>query len=401
MPSSKSIAIDLRSLNYPVRTGINVYCLCFLRELSLIKQEFPWLQVTAIGLQPERLHQLQLEFPWLANLFTNLQTLSEYTGLPKLANRWYNAMMLLTSRFFRKSRFSHLPKFDYMFLLQPKPLWLHPETKQVCVFHDLWSVAKPETTVWANRWFTSRPVYQQIVNTSDQVWAVSWSTARDLVKFLHVPETKVKLVYSARPDLESVSFESDTITLPSKFLKREYILALSGIEKRKNWHNLLLAYKVLIAQQLTTVPLVLAGRIVDAAYYRELRTLVQKLGLQKQVIWLIDPTEKQKAELLKNCLFLAYPSIYEGFGFPILEAFYYGKAVLTSRISSMPEIAKDAAVYVNPLNYLDIARGLQILLYNQSLRSQLEKNSVKNLAQFNWLELRLAILKTLKLVENS
>ena len=65
----------------------------------------------------------------------------------------------------------------------------------------------------------------------------------------------------------------------------------------------------------------------------------------------------------------------------------------------MPEIAKDAAVYVNPLNYLDIARGLHILLHNHSLRSQLEKNSVKNLAQFSWTELRLAILRTLELVE--
>jgi len=71
--------------------------------------------------------------------------------------------------------------------------------------------------------------------------------------------------------------------------------------------------------------------------------------------------------------------------------------VLTSRVSSMPEIAKDAAVYVNPLNYLDIARGLQILLHNQSLRSTLENNTAKNLAQFSWQELRLAILRVLNL----
>ena len=180
-------------------------------------------------------------------------------------------------------------------------------------------------------------------------------------------------------------------------MPESYILALSGIEKRKNWHNLLLAYKVLITQQLTTIPLVLAGRIVDLNYYQELQNLVRQLNLDKQVQWVIDPDENQKAQLLQNCLFLAYPSFYEGFGFPILEAFYYGKTVLTSRISSMPEIAKDAAVYVNPLNYLDIARGLQILLHNQSLRTTLENNTAKNLAQFSWQELRLAILRVLNL----
>jgi len=396
MPVSQSIAIDLRGLNYQVRTGVNIYCLCFLRELSKIKQDFPNLQITGIGLQPAILQQLEAEFSWLSGLFTSLLSLPEYTGLPFSQNRWHNLTMLLVSLLFGKLRFAYLPKFDYLFLPQAKPLWLHPNTKQICVFHDLWSVIKPETTVWSNRWFTNRSIYQLIATNSYQIWAVSWSTARDLWQFLSIPETKIKLVYSARPDLECTFEQTQTGTTTDN-LPESYILALSGIEKRKNWHNLLLAYKVLLVQQLTTVPLVLAGRIVDLNYYQELRNLVQQLNLDKQVQWVIDPDEKQKAQLLQNCLFLAYPSIYEGFGFPILEAFYYGKTVLTSRISSMPEIAKDAAVYVNPLNYLDIARGLQILLHNQSLRTTLENNTAKNLAQFSWQELRLAILRVLNL----
>jgi glycosyltransferase involved in cell wall biosynthesis len=100
--------------------------------------------------------------------------------------------------------------------------------------------------------------------------------------------------------------------------------------------------------------------------------------------------------LLQNCLFLAYPSFYEGFGFPILEAQRHSKIVLTSRVSSMPEIGKDACLYINPFDYKDIANGFLILTKDPVFAQSLTDNIPKNANSYGWEELQNGLEKILK-----
>ncbi len=387
------IAIDLRSLNHPLRTGINVYCLCFLKQIAKIKNNNPRLEITAIGVTPKIVNNLIKEFPWLSGVFDEVLTLQQYTQLP-FTNKLCNAFMLVLSWFFGVYNLSRIPAFDYLFLIQPKILWKNPATQQICIFHDLWAVLKPSTTTFFNRVFNNKNIYKKIATQSTENWVVSLSTSVDIAKFLEVPQAKIKLVYSARPDLQPTTNLKENIQDLEKSLPKKYILALSGIEKRKNWHNLILGYKIFADQNQHKIPLILAGSVVDQSYYQELKAQIRQLDIAN-IIWIISPTQTQKEILLKHCLFLAYPSFYEGFGFPILEAFYHQKPVLTSRISSMPEIAKDSAIYVNPFNHLDIARGLQIMVHNHQLRNELKKNTAKNLNNFDWTELNKAIQEVL------
>jgi len=94
--------------------------------------------------------------------------------------------------------------------------------------------------------------------------------------------------------------------------------------------------------------------------------------------------EDEKAYLYNNCSLFAFPSLYEGFGFPLLEAFSYEKPVLTSHVSCLPEIAKDAACYTNPFDPEDIAHGLEKIINDKAYAKKLVEAGKKRLAYFSW-----------------
>jgi glycosyltransferase involved in cell wall biosynthesis len=422
----KRVAIDLRALNYPIVTGINVYCLHFLQEALALKRKTDQISFVGLGLAKDRLAILSQNPNFPADLFDEHLSLPDYLKTPLKNLKLQNIGMAWFSYWLGLYNFTQLPKFDYLFLIQPKPLWKHPQTRQVTIFHDIYSTLESKVTNVFNRFYVSRKLYQLLASQSQEIWSVSLSTAVDLERFLQVPGNKIKLVYPGRPQLDTpknllVSGEpgsrqtsnnsqrqhefsdsiaskrildtdqdhgSDRLKLPAK-----YVLALSGVERRKNWHNLLLAHNYLQNSKNLDYTLVLAGRVVDRGYYVELLRLIEKLQIPR-VVWQLDPDENQKLELISRSLFLAYPSFYEGFGFPVLEAFAQGKTILTSRVSSLPEIGRGAALYVNPLNYLDLARGLETLLTNSQLTQRLEESAVKALAKHaDWREIRQRLAK--------
>ncbi len=380
-----NLAVDLRPLNYPVFTGVNIYVIHFLYQLKLIKENYPKVRVTAIGLKEIRKQVVEEDFPFLRQLFDEYVSLSVYLRLRFISLRLLNVCMGLFTNLFGWYSYSLIKKYDYLFLLQPKPLWKNPKTRQICVFHDIYGVLEPSATNVFNRLYVSTKVVKTVAKESHRIWSVSLSTAWDLTKFLKVAESKIKLIYSAKPFLKPLAQTKPNEPNPTK-LPNNFVLALSGIEKRKNWHNLLLAHNHLQKSGVNDYSLVLAGRIVDQKYFEYLQKLVTRLKIPK-VKFMLSPSENQKNDLIARSLFMVYPSFYEGFGFPILEAFANNKVVLTSRVSSMPEIGNNSCLYINPLNYLDIARGLGILLTDKEFKQSLEINIKKNLNKFSWDEL--------------
>ncbi|HPU94825.1 MAG TPA: glycosyltransferase, partial [Candidatus Gracilibacteria bacterium] len=111
---------------------------------------------------------------------------------------------------------------------------------------------------------------------------------------------------------------------------------------------------------------------------------VKKLNLEEKVIMPGYIEEIEKTYLYENCSLFAFPSLYEGFGFPILEAFSFNKPVLTSHVSCLPEVAGEAACYVDPFDPEDIARGLEKIISDKDYSKKLIDGGKERLNHFSW-----------------
>ena len=397
-----TILVDCRCLNYPYFTGINAYTIRLLHTLYQIKEKSNSnLHITALGIKVNAWQKLVDRFEFVVKLFDEQLTMQEYLSDYTWTNRVkpvFKAKVMeleiLVRKATKKNLFSDLvPCFNFIICPQPRILPIHHNSKLITVFHDIYAILTG-TSKFPQNIIYSRNNCQKIINTSQVIITNSICTANDLVQTFQNCQTKIQTIYPALPNLREIETnkeshqktqETNQKTQQNK-PKPNYILALSGFEQRKNWKNLVLAHHYLNQNYNWSTQLVLAGSIVDKNYHRDLQKLIQKYKIQN-IIWAIEPTENEKNILLKNCLFLAYPSFYEGFGFPILEAQQHNKIVLTSRVSSMPEIGKDSCLYINPFDYIDIANGFLILTKDPRFVAQLEQNIHTNKVQYSWNEL--------------
>jgi len=148
----------------------------------------------------------------------------------------------------------------------------------------------------------------------------------------------------------------DNLKGKSRIFKRikpgEFWLAVGALEPRKNLRRLLDAFTIYKGQATIQYPLVLAGG--KGWLEDELEEFIHELGLSNNVQMLGYVPDEELAWLYRNCFSFVYPSLYEGFGLPVLEAMGLGAAVITSNATSLPEVAGDAAHYVNPFDERDI-----------------------------------------------
>lgn len=244
------------------------------------------------------------------------------------------------------------------------PFGIHKTNiKSVVTIHDLINLRYPE-----NYAFMDRSIYRlKLRYAQKQAYKIivpSSQTKKDLIHFFGTDKGKIEVIpLATRPKIESNE---------EKIVLAEYILCVSSFDRRKNLVNLVKAYKKL---PLPKPKLILAGKSGDDLYK------VKKAIAHDQMIETkLDLTNEDLANLYKHCLFCVYPSVFEGFGIPILEAFQHNKTVATSRMSSMPEVGGNAADYFDPLKVLDIKDTLERLLnaeYRES-KETLIANRLKN-----------------------
>lgn len=406
-----TILVDCRCLNYPYFTGVNTYVIRLLHTLYKIKKSNLDIHITALGIQFVIWQKLIDRFDFLTDLFDTQLTMQEYLSgytwtknIKSVNKAKIMELEILIRKTTKTDLFSDLiPYFDFVICPQPRVLPIHTNSNLITVFHDIYAI------LTGNSKFPQNIIYskvncQKIINTSQTIITNSICTAVDIAKIFPDSMSKIQTIYPALPvlqEIESLSYiacQKNTKENYQNFdLKNNsYILALSGFEQRKNWYNLILAHHYLHQNHNWSTKLVLAGSIVDYEYYTSLKNLIQKHKIQN-IIWIIQPTEIEKNNLLQKCMFMAYPSFYEGFGFPILEAQKYNKIVLTSRVSSMPEIGKNRCFYINPFDYIDIADGFLILTRDLNFRQKLEQNITQNQAEYSWGELQFKLNKILKL----
>jgi len=178
-------------------------------------------------------------------------------------------------------------------------------------------------------------------------------------------------------------------------IRGDYLLYLGTLQPRKNLVRLVEAFAYLQPRP-AALQLVLAGQ--KGWLYDELFARVGSLGLGDHVVFAGYVAEDDKAALLSGALSLVYPSLYEGFGMPVLEAMACGTPVLTSNVSSLPEVAGDAALLVDPLDVNAIAAGISRLMTDADLRKVLVEKGHAQLRKFSWTNAGREVLQVLEAV---
>jgi glycosyltransferase involved in cell wall biosynthesis len=218
---------------------------------------------------------------------------------------------------------------------------------------------------------------------ANRIIAISKSTRQDFLKRFRGTESKIVTIPLGKPNLETQGYSNKTlITKHPKFdLNGEYILFIGTLEPRKNLKTLILAYHRLNEGKPIGPLVVVGGR---GWGYEDIFLLVSNLGLEKKIIFTGFIDDREKFNLLRRATVFVYPSLYEGFGIPVLEALSLGVPTITSNVSSMPEVAGDAALLVNPLDVGQLFAALKDLLGNPSLRQKLSTKGIEQASKFTW-----------------
>ena len=253
---------------------------------------------------------------------------------------------------------------------------LYQNCRTIIMVHDLiplrfprWNSALTQYFKW---WFP------EVVRQSEHIICNSQATANDLIDFFQVPAKKITpilLAYNAQHfrQLENLSL----LNTDSK----PYFLYLGRHDPHKNLTRLLTAFSQL--SQFKDYQLWLAGP-KDKRYTPKLAEQAQALGIENQVKFLDYVSYQQLPMLLNQAFALVFPSLWEGFGFPVIEAMACGTPVITSNLSSLPEVAGDAAILVNPYEVQELTHAMELLIEYQEMRSQLIDLSLEQASRFSW-----------------
>ena len=270
------------------------------------------------------------------------------------------------------------------------PVFLPKKMARVVTVHDLVWRHSGHTMRSVNRWLDAT-LMPEAVRQSDRVIAVSSSTARDIENEMPFAAGMVRTIPLGNSVMGDPQPRS---ALADLGLEVPYFLFVGTLEPRKNLARLLEAFSRLKSTEAGGAVLAIAGGTGWGSV--EVDDLIHQWGLQGRVRKLGYVSDQQLATLYAHALFLAMPSLYEGFGLPLLEAMSRGLPVLTSDISSMPEVAGDAGVLVSPHDVDSIARGLAALLGDNAFRLELASRALASAARFNWDRAALETMVTFK-----
>lgn len=254
--------------------------------------------------------------------------------------------------------------------------WDKKPIKKVVTIHDLIFVRYPQYYSFFDRkihlW-----KFKKAANSADKIIAISEQTKRDIIQFLKVPKSKIEVIYQgchkAFKEQQSEEFIEQTI---KKFnLPERYILNVGTIEERKNLLNLVKALKD------TQIPLVVVGK--KTKYFQKIANFIQKNKLEKQIHFLEGVSMDELAVIYKLADIFVYPSFFEGFGIPVIEALFSKTVTITSNTSCLPEAGGPDSVYVDSQNYLDIQSKIQFLWNNESERKRRADKGFDFVQKFN------------------
>src|SRR5581483_2031486 len=217
-----------------------------------------------------------------------------------------------------------------------------------------------------------------------RVLTVSESSKRDILRFVDTEPDRIDVIYNAYDERFGVEpHEEDVVRVRERYqLHDEFVLYAGNVKPHKNLERLITAFDLVRKRGLDHLKLVLIGD--EISKYSALRRAVHQHQLHKYVRFLGYLPEETLAVMYRLAAVFVFPSLYEGFGLPPLEAMASGTPVVTSNVSSLPEVAGDAAVLVDPYDPEAIADGIYRVLTDESLRRDLKRRGLARAAQFSW-----------------
>lgn len=231
----------------------------------------------------------------------------------------------------------------------------------------------------------------------DLIYAISNSTKRDLIDLLEIPEEKIKVIYAGLDEnFKTTNFsESANSRVIKKFnINNRFVLTTPGMDFRKNIPGLFNAFAKLDKSHQNSLDLVLVCRLLpqEEDYLKKLWDNLQ-LPSKNLILTNYIPVDELIA-LYDTAELFVFPSFYEGFGLPVLEAMSRGCPVITSNVSSLPEIGESAALYANPHNATDIALSMEKILKDSNLRNKFIKMGKNQVRKFSWDHVVLKVIES-------
>jgi glycosyltransferase involved in cell wall biosynthesis len=277
--------------------------------------------------------------------------------------------------------------FYYHFQARKFDVLISPSThgsfllkNQVITIHDLLSL-RYKNISWHQRIYF-RYLLPGLTRRARLIITVSESTKTDIVRFLKCDPAKVKVIHNGYDDNRYyLSVDKDQL-MESVYGLKNYILAVGPTYPHKNFETLLDSYHALpLAIREKHSLVVVGGR---KKYISHLKQCVASLGLQKQVHFLGYLPLEQMPALYREALTLVFPSLYEGFGIPLLEAMASGCPVISSSTSSMPEVCDDAACYFDPLDKKALTAAMARMISDEKYRKELKHKGLIRSREFSW-----------------
>ena len=297
---------------------------------------------------------------------------------------------------FEQTKFgSILDKHKINILFNPTPsgpqLW---KGKQITAIHDCAYDRFPEEAITKFHRIYYKIIFPLTIRNSKRIITVSNFSKKELMEVYNVNPHKIRVIYEGPPRLPKLKTQ-EVDKLFAKFqINKPYFLFVSNQQPRKNVVRLVKAFYSLKIANKTKEVLVLTGhrdkKRVEPFIKKELKEL------RNEIIFTGVVSREELVALYKKAVALVFPSLYEGFGLPVLEAQSLGVPVLTSNVASLPEVAGKGALFVNPYDVEDIAKGMYKIATDKKLREELIEEGYKNIKRFSWEKAARELLKVFK-----
>ncbi|MFZ5968132.1 MAG: glycosyltransferase family 4 protein [Bacillota bacterium] len=255
--------------------------------------------------------------------------------------------------------------------------------KLVLTVHDLIPYVMPETVDKPHLDYVLRHT-PYAIDAADKIITVSHHSKKDIRRYFDVPNDKIEVIYHAADSIYQPMEKKDAKTIVEELfhIRDKFILYLGGFSPRKNLTRLIRAFHKICNEFDEAYKLVILGE--PSRTYENLNKLAEKLSIRDKIIFTGFVPTKYLPAFYNACECFVYPSLYEGFGLPPIEAAACGTPVITSNVSSMPEVMGNTCVYLNPYDVVDMAQTIYDTVTDQDLMDSLKQRSLDHGKKYSW-----------------
>jgi len=268
---------------------------------------------------------------------------------------------------------------DALFIPAHVVPWIHPQNTVVTIHGLEYEFCPQAYSFWEKLYM--RWSIKNSCHWAKKIIAVSENTKKDLVELYGVPENKIEVIYEGYEDNSKFQITNIKSILNDQ-ISKPYLLFIGRLEERKNIVGIIEAFEILKEKYKIPHKLVLAGK--DGYGYEKIQYKIQNTKYKDQIILTGFVSENEKWDLLKNAEVFLFPSFYEGFGIPILEAQSIETSIVTSIEASIPEVAGEGALLVDPKDPKEIAEAIYKIIRHDDVKKDLSQKGLENVKRFSW-----------------